>query len=162
MAVLIAAGIGAAATIGAAYIGSEASKDSANAAANARVQEAEIMGFTSRQNTIENAMTLKYGMQQQAMVFQQQLVFANLADRRAASLEKRALKNELQMATQMYNVQIYQETLGHVENMAKIKLEAKQMGIEKDQLAKDFELDKMKLLKDNMINTNDFLENAVA
>lgn len=162
MAVIAAAVIGGVATVGAAYIGSEASKNSANAAANARVQEAEIMGFTSRHNTIENAMTLKYGMQQQAMVFQQQLVFANLADRRAAALDKLALQNEIKGLTLEYNKEIYKETLGHVENIAKIKLEAKQMGIEKEQFAKSFELDKMKLLEDNMINTNDFLDNAVA
>lgn len=144
--------------IGTAAINAEANKQIAQINAQAKVDQAEIMGITSRENTKEQAMTLRFGIQQQSMIMYQQLVFADIADRRVAANERRALRNELQVATFQYNSMIHQQELGHKEAMAKIGLEAKQIETTAKNDDKMYQLEKMQLQLDHGMSPNDFLK----
>lgn len=135
---------------------SQANVDKAQAEANAAVEKAQIWGFTERSKTETNAMTARFGILSETMTQMMALVFGDVADRRNAANQRRALRNEAMVATLEYNKQMRQTTLDHAAKMEQIGLEEKQMNLAAKQSDQGFELEKLRIQSEG-INTSTFL-----
>lgn len=135
---------------------SQANLNKAQAEANAAVEKAQIWGFTERSNTETNALTARFGILRETMTQMMALVFGDIADRRNAANQRRALRNEDKNSVRQHNREMAQITLDHAAKDEQIKLEEKQLNLAAKQSDQNFELEKLKIQSEG-IDTSTFL-----